>query len=133
MNKDIIMVRHMKMMKNNAIVCNIGHFDNEIDMHGLETYPAHEFGFCNWASQLCYVLHFHKPVITQLKLWNKRGTGKYEKKVYVPPKHLDEKVTALHLGKLGSKLTKLTPAQAANINVSVEGPYKPPLLGAILT
>lgn len=64
-------------------------------------------------------------VIAQLELWKERATGKYEKKVYVLPKHLDEKVAALHLGKLGAKLTKLTPAQAEYISVPVEGPYKP--------
>jgi S-adenosylhomocysteine hydrolase len=64
-------------------------------------------------------------VIAQLELWNERETGKYEKKVYVLPKHLDEKVAALHLPKLGVKLTKLTPSQAAYINVSPDGPFKP--------
>ncbi|KAK8958940.1 Adenosylhomocysteinase [Platanthera guangdongensis] len=108
-NKDIIMVDDMRKMKNNAIVCNIGHFDNEIDMTGLESYPA-----------------IFVQVIAQLELWNERSSGKYEKKVYVLPKHLDEKVAALHLEKLGAKLTKLSPAQAEYISVSVEGPYKPP-------
>lgn len=65
-------------------------------------------------------------VIAQLELWKEKATGKYEKKVYVLPKHLDEKVAALHLGKLGAKLTKLTPDQAEYISVPVEGPYKPP-------
>lgn len=64
-------------------------------------------------------------MIAQLELWKERATGKYEKKVYVLPKHLDEKVAALHLRKLGAKLTKLTPAQAEYISVPVEGPYKP--------
>jgi adenosylhomocysteinase len=65
-------------------------------------------------------------VIAQLELWNERKSGRYEKKVYVLPKHLDEKVAALHLPKLGAKLTRLTPEQAAYINVSADGPYKPP-------
>lgn len=65
-------------------------------------------------------------VIAQLELWNERDSGRYEKKVYVLPKHLDEKVAALHLPKLGAKLTKLSPEQAAYINVAVDGPYKPP-------
>jgi len=65
-------------------------------------------------------------VIAQLELWKEKASGKYEKKVYVLPKHLDEKVAALHLGKLGAKLTKLTPSQADYISVPVEGPYKPP-------
>jgi adenosylhomocysteinase len=64
-------------------------------------------------------------VIAQLELWNERKSGKYEKKVYVLPKHLDEKVAALHLGKLGANLTKLTQSQADYISVPVEGPYKP--------
>jgi adenosylhomocysteinase len=65
-------------------------------------------------------------VIAQLELWTERKSGRYEKKVYVLPKHLDEKVAALHLSKLGAKLTRLSPDQAAYINVSVDGPYKPP-------
>lgn len=65
-------------------------------------------------------------MIAQLELWNERNTGRYERKVYVLPKHLDEKVAALHLPKLGAKLTKLSPEQAAYINVPVDGPYKPP-------
>lgn len=64
-------------------------------------------------------------MIAQLELWKEKATGKYEKKVYVLPKHLDEKVAALHLGKLGAKLTKLTPDQAEYISVPAEGPYKP--------
>jgi adenosylhomocysteinase len=68
----------------------------------------------------------HNQVIAQLELWNERTTGRYEKKVYVLPKHLDEKVAALHLNKLGAKLTKLTPDQASYINVNTNGPFKPP-------
>lgn len=64
-------------------------------------------------------------VIAQLELWNERTSGRYEKKVYVLPKHLDEKVASLHLSKLGAKLTRLSPEQAAYINVPVDGPYKP--------
>ncbi len=64
-------------------------------------------------------------VIAQLELWNERKSGKYEKKVYVLPKHLDEKVALLHLEKLGARLTKLSNDQAAYINVPIEGPYKP--------
>ena len=155
-NKNIIMVHHMKQMKNNAIVCNIGHFDNEIDMHGLETYPGVKritvkpqtdrwvfpetnngiivlaegrlvnLGCATGHPSFVMSCSFTNQVIAQLELWKERGIGKYEKKVYVLPKHLDEKVAALHLGKLGAKLTKLTPAQAAYISVPVEGPYKPP-------
>ena len=65
-------------------------------------------------------------MIAQLELWNERDSGRYERKVYVLPKHLDEKVAALHLPKLGAKLTKLSPEQAAYINVPTDGPYKPP-------
>ncbi|KAL9272139.1 Adenosylhomocysteinase-like protein [Drosera capensis] len=154
-NKDIIMVDHMKKMKNNAIVCNIGHFDNEIDMLGLETYPGikritikpqtDRFVFPETNSGIiilaegrlmnlgCATGHpsfvmscsFTNQVIAQLELWNERKTGKYEKKVYVLPKHLDEKVAALHLAKLGAKLTKLSKDQADYISVPIEGPYKP--------
>ena len=153
-NKDIIMVEHMAKMKNNAIVGNIGHFDNEIDMAGLESYPGikhqnikpqcdrYEFPDGHGVIMLaegrllnlgCATGHpsfvmscsFTNQAIAQLELWNERKTGKYEKKVYVLPKHLDEKVAALHLDKIGVKLTKLSAEQAAYINVPVEGPYKP--------
>ena len=153
-NKDIIMVEHMQKMKNNAIVGNIGHFDNEIDMHGLENFPGikrqnikpqcdrYEFPDGHGVIMLaegrllnlgCATGHpsfvmscsFTNQAIAQLELWNERKSGKYEKKVYVLPKHLDEKVAALHLEKIGVKLTKLTAEQAAYINVPVEGPYKP--------
>ncbi|KAM3357069.1 hypothetical protein P3S68_023783 [Capsicum galapagoense] len=154
-NKDIIMVDHMRKMKNNAIVCNIGHFDNEIDMHGLETFPgvkritikpqtdrwvfpdtnsgiivlaeghAVNLGCATGHPSFVMSCSFTNQVIAQLELWNEKSSGKYEKKVYVLPKHLDEKVATLHLGKLGAKLTKLTKEQADYISVSVEGPYKP--------
>ncbi|KAK6161683.1 hypothetical protein DH2020_005064 [Rehmannia glutinosa] len=117
-NKDIIMVDHMRKMKNNAIVCNIGHFDNEIDMLGLENYPG--------VKRITIKPQTDRWVIAQLELWKEKSTGKYEKKVYVLPKHLDEKVAALHLGKLGAKLTKLSKDQADYISVPIEGPYKPP-------
>ncbi|KAK8961256.1 Adenosylhomocysteinase [Platanthera guangdongensis] len=155
-NKDIIMVDHMRKMKNNAIICNIGHFDNEIDMHGLETFrgikritikpqtdrwvfPDTKSGIIVLAEGRlmnlgCATGHpsfvmscsFTNQVIAQLELWKERASGKYEKKVYVLPKHLDEKVAALHLGKLGAKLTRLTPSQSEYISVPVHGPYKPP-------
>jgi len=153
-NKDIIMVDMMAKMKNNAIVGNIGHFDNEIDMAGLEKYPGikrtqikpqvdrWEFpdghgviilaegrllnlGCATGHPSFVMSCSFTNQCIAQLELWNERKTGKYEKKVYVLPKHLDEKVAALHLGKLGAKLTKLTDDQAAYINVPLQGPYKP--------
>jgi len=153
-NKDIIMVEHMAKMKNNAIVGNIGHFDNEIDMAGLEKYPGikhqnikpqcdrYEFpdghgiiilaegrllnlGCATGHPSFVMSCSFTNQAIAQLELWNERESGKYEKKVYVLPKHLDEKVAALHLDKIGVKLTKLSAEQAAYINVPVEGPYKP--------
>ncbi|XP_057481724.1 adenosylhomocysteinase-like [Actinidia eriantha] len=154
-NKDIIMVDHMRKMKNNAIVCNIGHFDNEIDMHGLENYPGVQritikpqtdrwvfpdtksgiiilaegrlmnLGCATGHPSFVMSCSFTNQVIAQLELWNERATGKYEKKVYVLPKHLDEKVAALHLAKLGARLTKLSKDQADYISVPVEGPYKP--------
>eukprot|EP00218_Dolichomastix_sp_CCMP3274_P009112 CAMPEP_0170140368 /NCGR_PEP_ID=MMETSP0033_2-20121228/6264_1 /TAXON_ID=195969 /ORGANISM="Dolichomastix tenuilepis, Strain CCMP3274" /LENGTH=490 /DNA_ID=CAMNT_0010376579 /DNA_START=65 /DNA_END=1537 /DNA_ORIENTATION=- len=154
-NKDIIMATHMAKMKNNAIVGNIGHFDNEIDMAGLMDTPGikrinikpqcDRFQFADGHGVIilaegrllnlgCATGHpsfvmscsFTNQCIAQLELWNERKTGKYEKKVYVLPKHLDEKVAALHLGKLGAKLTKLSVDQATYINVPIEGPYKPP-------
>jgi len=154
-NKDIIMVDHMRKMKNNAIVCNIGHFDNEIDMQGLETFPGVKkitikpqtdrwvfpdtnsgiivlaegrlmnLGCATGHPSFVMSCSFTNQVIAQLELWNEKKSGKYEKKVYVLPKHLDEKVAALHLPKLGAKLTKLSPDQAEYINVPIEGPYKP--------
>jgi adenosylhomocysteinase len=151
-NKDIIMVKHMEKMKNNAIVGNIGHFDNEIDMAGLEAAAKrqnikpqcdrYEFPDGHGVIMLaegrllnlgCATGHpsfvmscsFTNQAIAQLELWNERKSGKYEKKVYVLPKHLDEKVASLHLEKIGVKLTKLSVEQAAYINVPIEGPYKP--------
>ena len=153
-NKDIIMAEHMAKMKNNAIVGNIGHFDNEIDMAGVMAWPGikrtnikpqvDKFTFPDGHSVIilaegrllnlgCATGHpsfvmscsFTNQVIAQLELWNERNSGKYEKKVYVLPKHLDEKVAALHLDKLGAVLTKLSKEQAAYINVSPNGPFKP--------
>jgi adenosylhomocysteinase len=153
-NKDIIMVSHMEKMKNNAIVGNIGHFDNEIDMAGLEKYPGIQrtqikpqcdrwefpdghgvivlaegrllnLGCATGHPSFVMSCSFTNQCIAQLELWNERKTGKYEKKVYVLPKHLDEKVALLHLSKLGAKLTTLTADQASYINVPVTGPYKP--------
>ncbi|KAH6770125.1 S-adenosyl-L-homocysteine hydrolase [Perilla frutescens var. hirtella] len=155
-SEGIITVDHMMKMKNNAIVCNIGHFDNEIDMHGLETYPGVKrmtikpqtdiwvfpetktgiivlaegclvnLGCGTGHPSFVMSCSFTNQVIAQLELWKERTTGKYKKEVYVLPKHLDEKVAALHLGKLGAKLTKLNKKQADYISVPVEGPYKPP-------
>jgi adenosylhomocysteinase len=151
-NADIISVEHMAMMKDKAIVGNIGHFDNEIDMAGLKNYKGierinikpqfDEWVFPDGHSVLilaegrllnlgCATGHpsfvmsasFTNQVMAQMELH--MNNSKYEKKVYVLPKHLDEKVARLHLDKLGVKLTKLTSKQAAYIGVSVDGPYKP--------
>lgn len=153
-NRDIIMATHMSKMKNNAIVGNIGHFDNEIDMMGLENFPGIKcqnikpqvdryifpdghgviilaqgrllnLGCATGHPSFVMSCSFTNQVIAQLELWNERKSGKYENKVYVLPKHLDEKVAALHLPKLGVKLTQLTDDQAKYINVPKEGPYKP--------
>jgi adenosylhomocysteinase len=150
-NLNIITVDHMARMKHNAIVGNIGHFDNEIDMAGLKKRgierinikPQYdEFRFPDGHSVLilaegrllnlgCATGHpsfvmsasFTNQVIAQLELH--QHNEKYEKKVYILPKHLDEEVARLHLGHLGVKLTKLTTEQAQYIGVPVEGPYKP--------
>jgi adenosylhomocysteinase len=153
-NKGIIMAEDMKKMKNNAIVGNIGHFDNEIDMAGLMATPGvkrlnvkpqvDKWTFQDGTSVIvlaegrllnlgCATGHpsfvmscsFTNQVVAQLELWNERNSKKYEKKVYVLPKHLDEKVARLHLDKLGAKLTVLSDEQAAYIGVNKEGPYKP--------
>ena len=153
-NKDIIMASDMEKMKNNAIVGNIGHFDNEIDMAGIQNWPGitrinikpqvDRFVFPDGHGIImlaegrllnlgCATGHpsfvmscsFTNQVIAQLELWAERDSGKYENTVYVLPKHLDEKVAALHLPKLGAKLTRLTDSQAAYINVPKDGPYKP--------
>jgi adenosylhomocysteinase len=150
-NHNIITLEHMRKMKDKAIVGNIGHFDNEIDMAGLKKAgieritikPQYdEFRFPDGHSVMilaegrllnlgCATGHpsfvmsasFTNQVIAQLELH--ANTGKYEKKVYMLPKHLDEQVARLHLDHLGVKLTKLTKDQADYIGVPVEGPYKP--------
>jgi adenosylhomocysteinase len=150
-NKDIITVEHMAQMKDKAIVGNIGHFDNEIDMAGLKSFAGierinikpqyDEWVFPDGHSVLilaegrllnlgCATGHpsfvmsasFTNQVMAQIELHH--NNGKYEKKVYVLPKALDEKVARLHLGKLGVKLTQLSKEQADYIGVSVDGPYK---------
>jgi adenosylhomocysteinase len=152
-NLNIITVDHMARMKHNAIVGNIGHFDNEIDMAGLKKRgierinikPQYdEFRFPDGHSVLilaegrllnlgCATGHpsfvmsasFTNQVIAQLELH--QHNAKYEKKVYILPKHLDEEVARLHLDHLGVKLTRLTPDQAQYIGVKADGPYKPEL------
>jgi adenosylhomocysteinase len=151
-NKDIITAAHMARMKHNAIVANIGHFDNEIDMAGLKKVSGirrvnikpqyDEWVFPDGHSVLllaegrlmnlgCATGHpsfvmsasFTNQVLAQLALW--RNEGEYEKKVYVLPKALDEEVARLHLAHLGVELTKLTPDQAKYLGIDAEGPYKP--------
>ncbi len=150
-NLNVVTVDHMARMKHNAIVGNIGHFDNEVDMAGLKKRnierinikPQYdEFRFPDGHSVLilaegrllnlgCATGHpsfvmsasFTNQVIAQLELH--QHNAKYEKKVYILPKHLDEEVARLHLDHLGVKLTKLTPEQASYIGVPVDGPYKP--------
>jgi adenosylhomocysteinase len=151
-NRDIITADHMSRMKDKAIVGNIGHFDNEIDMAGLKNVknikkvnvkPQYdEWIFPDGHSVLvlaegrllnlgCATGHpsfvmsasFTNQVLAQMELW--LHADKYEKKVYVLPKTLDEEVARLHLEQLGVTLTKLTPEQAEYIGVPVEGPYKP--------
>jgi adenosylhomocysteinase len=150
-NTGIITAEHMAKMKDKAIVGNIGHFDDEIDMAGLKKTPGIQktnikpqydmWTFADGHSVLilaegrllnlgCATGHpsfvmsnsFTNQVLAQIELATQRE--KYKKEVYVLPKHLDEKVARLHLDKLGVKLTKLSPKQAAYIGVSVDGPYK---------
>jgi adenosylhomocysteinase len=150
-NAGIISVKHMARMKDKAIVGNIGHFDNEIDMDGLEKCPGVRRinikpQYDRWAfpdghsvmilaegrllNLACATGHpsfvmstsFSNQVLAQIELAVNRSS--YGRKVYVLPKHLDEKVARLHLDKLGVKLTRLTPGQASYMGVSVDGPYK---------
>ena len=147
-NKDIVNADHMRKMKDRAILCNIGHFDNEIQVEALKNYKwseikpqVHEIEFPDKKRIIllaegrlvnlgCATGHpsfvmsasFTNQTIAQIELWN--NSDKYEKKVYVLPKHLDEKVATLHLEKVGAKLTKLTKQQAEYINVDVKGPFK---------
>ena len=148
-NKDIVTVDHVRKMKDRAILCNIGHFDNEIQVKALKNYKwlevkpqVHEIEFPDKKRIIllaegrlvnlgCATGHpsfvmsasFTNQVIAQIELW--KNSEKYEKKVYVLPKHLDEKVARLHLDKVGAKLTKLSKEQADYISVTQEGPYKP--------
>jgi adenosylhomocysteinase len=151
-NKDVITVDHMSKMKDKAIVANIGHFDNEIDMAGLKNFKGierinikpqyDEWVFPDGHSVMilaegrlmnlgCATGHpsfvmsasFTNQVMAQMELH--ANAEQYEKKVYTLPKALDEKVARLHLDKLGVKLTQMTPAQAAYLGVPMNGPYKP--------
>jgi adenosylhomocysteinase len=148
-NKDIVTADHMRNMKDRAILCNIGHFDNEIQVEALRNYKwsevkpqVHEIelpsgkriillaegrlvnlGCATGHPSFVMSASFTNQVIAQIELWNNHE--KYENKVYVLPKHLDEKVAMLHLKKVGAKLTKLSKEQADYISVGTEGPFKP--------
>jgi len=148
-NYNILTHDHMAAMKNQAIVCNIGHFDNEIDVAGLKQYE-----WDNIKPQVDHVIFpdgkriillaegrlvnlgcatghpsfvmsnsFTNQVLAQIELW--QYPERYENDVYVLPKHLDEKVARLHLSRIGANLTTLTDEQAAYISVDTNGPYKP--------
>lgn len=148
-NKDVITLEHMRVMKDRAIVCNIGHFDSEIQISALRNLPwenvkpqVDEVVFPDGKRLIvlaqgrlvnlgCGTGHpsfvmsasFTNQVLAQIEIWDNHAN--YENKVYVLPKHLDEKVAHLHLEKLGAKLTVLSKEQADYIDVSVKGPFKP--------
>jgi len=148
-NVDVITVDHMRAMKDRAIVCNIGHFDSEIQIASLRNYVWEEvkpqvdevvfpdgkrlivlakgrlvnLGCATGHPSFVMSASFTNQVLAQVELFNNHG--KYENKVYVLPKHLDEKVAALHLDKLGARLTKLTTDQAQYLGLKDAGPFKP--------
>jgi adenosylhomocysteinase len=147
-NTDVITIEHMRKMRDRAIVCNIGHFDNEIETEALKNYKSQEIkpqvdeiefpdgkkiillsegrlvNLGNATGHPSFVMSasFTNQVMAQIELWENHN--KYENKVYVLPKHLDEKVAFLHLKKVGAKLTKLNEKQADYIGVKKEGPFK---------
>ena len=148
-NVDVITIEHLRQMKDRAIVCNIGHFDSEVQVSSLRNYRWHnvkpqvdevEFpdgkriillaegrlvnlGCATGHPSFVMSASFSNQVLAQIELWN--NPGKYERQVYVLPKHLDEKVAALHLAKLGVKLTTLSPEQATYLGIGSQGPFKP--------
>jgi adenosylhomocysteinase len=148
-NVDIITIEHMRKMKDRAILCNIGHFDNEIQVASLQNYKWTEIkpqvdeiefpdgkriillargrlvnlGCATGHPSFVMSASFSNQVLAQIELWENHKN--YAKKVYVLPKHLDEKVATAHLGKLGVKLTSLTKQQAEYLGVEKNGPYKP--------
>jgi adenosylhomocysteinase len=148
-NIDVITVDHMRAMKHRAIVCNIGHFDSEIQIEGLRNYTWENVkpqvdevvfpdgkrlivlsegrlvNLGNATGHPSFVMSasFTNQVLAQIELWNAKP-GTYERRVYTLPKHLDEKVAALHLAKVGAHLTKLSPKQAEYIGTGVSGPFK---------
>jgi adenosylhomocysteinase len=146
---DVITIDHMRQMKDRAIVCNIGHFDSEIQIEALRNYPWEEvkpqvdevvfpdgkrlivlakgrlvnLGCATGHPSFVMSASFTNQVLAQIELW--ANHGKYQNEVYVLPKHLDEKVAQLHLDKLGVKLTRLTAAQASYLGLDDAGPFKP--------
>ncbi|MDE1169599.1 MAG: adenosylhomocysteinase [Verrucomicrobium sp.] len=153
-NVDVITRAHLDVMKHQAIVCNIGHFDSEVQVGSLFgdkalthvnvkplvdqfTWPNGKvvtvlaegrlvnLGCATGHPSFVMSASFTNQTVAQLELWTARGTGKYKNELYVLPKTLDEKVARLHLDHLGAKLTQLTPAQAEYLGVPQEGPYKP--------
>ncbi|MGB8843068.1 MAG: adenosylhomocysteinase, partial [Aliidongia sp.] len=147
-NVDVITLDHMRQMKDRAIVCNIGHFDSEIQIASLRNYVWDEvkpqvdevlfpdgkrlivlaqgrlvnLGCATGHPSFVMSASFTNQVLAQIELYT--NYKKYENKVYVLPKHLDEKVAALHLAKLGARLTKLTPKQTDYLGIDSAGPYK---------
>ena len=148
-NKDVITLDHMRAMKDRAIVCNIGHFDAEIQIASLRNFQWHEvkpqvdevefpdgkriivlakgrlvnLGCATGHPSFVMSASFTNQVMAQLELWN--HADRYEKKVYVLPKHLDERVARLHLDKLGVRLSRLSKEQSEYLGIPIEGPYKP--------
>ena len=148
-NEGVITLEHMRKMKDRAIVCNIGHFDSEIEIEKLQNFKWEEvkpqvdevvfpdgkrlivlakgrlvnLGCAMGHPSFVMSASFTNQVMAQIELW--QNHGKYKNEVYILPKKLDEKVASLHLAKLGAKLTKLSPSQAKYIGVPAEGPYKP--------
>jgi len=151
-NRDVITIEHLQKMKNQAVVCNIGHFDNEIQVDKLNTFPGIQrtnikpqvdkyrfpdgreiyllaegrlvnLGCATGHPSFVMSNSFSNQVLAQLDLWKNKDA--YTRKVYILPKKLDEEVARLHLQKIGVKLTKLRPEQAEYIGVPIEGPYKP--------
>ena len=148
-NVDVITIEHLRAMKHRAIVCNIGHFDSEIQIEALRNYKwdnvkpqvdevvfpdgkrlivlseGRLVNLGNATGHPSFVMSasFTNQVLAQIELWT-APAGKYENKVYVLPRHLDEKVAALHLAKVGAKLTQLTPKQADYLGLAQQGPFK---------
>jgi adenosylhomocysteinase (EC 3.3.1.1) len=151
-NRDVIRIEHIERMKDQAIICNIGHFDNEIQVAALENYPGitrvtikpQVDKYIFPSGKAIYLLaegrlvnlgcatghpsfvmsnSFSNQVLAQIDLWKNRDS--YEKKVYRLPKYLDEEVARLHLDKIGARLTRLTKEQSAYLNIPENGPYKP--------